>query len=142
MSDLPPKADISLGCPLCANSGHHKRSAAVDRCRKTFIKRAQAGDLGCKALFARTGPDKRGNVGLFFDDQRLTMGRIYWPFLIFGLLFVSPTFGQYVPVIQACNRDVVQFCAPDRPNGMRLAKCTQTHFQDFTESCKAALVKI
>jgi len=72
------------------------------------------------------------------------MGRIYWPVLIFGLLLVSPTLGQgqYVAVIQACNRDVVQFCAPDRPDGIRLAKCTQTHFQDFSESCKAALVKI
>jgi hypothetical protein len=70
------------------------------------------------------------------------MGRIYWPSLIFGLLFVSPSFGQYVAVIQACNRDVAQFCAPDRPDEMRLAKCTQAHFQDFTEPCKAALVKI
>ena len=70
------------------------------------------------------------------------MGRLYWPSLIFSLLFVSPSFGQYVAVIQACNRDIVQFCAPDRPDGMGLAKCTEAHFQDFTESCKAALVKI
>ena len=32
--------------------------------------------------------------------------------------------------------------APNRPDGMGLAKCTEAHFQDFTESCKAALVKI
>ena len=70
------------------------------------------------------------------------MVRLYWPSLIFSLLFVSPSFGQYVAVIQACNRDIVQFCAPDRPDGMGLAKCTEAHFQDFTESCKAALVKI
>jgi hypothetical protein len=70
------------------------------------------------------------------------MRRVYWPCLVFGLLFVSPTFGQYVAVIQACNRDVVEYCAPDRPDGMRLAKCIEAHFQDFTESCKAAMVKI
>jgi hypothetical protein len=70
------------------------------------------------------------------------MGRIYWPGLIFGLIFMSPALGQYVAVIQACNRDVVEYCAPDRPDGVRLAKCTEAHFQDFSEPCKAALVKI
>ena len=70
------------------------------------------------------------------------MGRIYRAFAILALLTVSPAFGQYVPVIQACNRDLVEFCAPDRPDGSRLAECTETHFQNFTEQCKAALVKI
>jgi hypothetical protein len=70
------------------------------------------------------------------------MGRIYWPGLILGLIFMSPALGQYVAVIQACNRDVVEYCAPDRPDGVRLAKCTEAHFQDFSEPCKAALVKI
>ena len=70
------------------------------------------------------------------------MGRIYWAFVAATLLYVPPAFGQYVAVIQACSRDVVEFCAPDRPEGGRLAKCTQAHFQDFTEPCQAALVKI
>jgi hypothetical protein len=58
------------------------------------------------------------------------------------LVLVSPALGQYVAVIQACNRDVVEFCAPERPDGIYLAKCTEAHFQDFSETCKAALVKI
>ena len=70
------------------------------------------------------------------------MGRIYWPCLIFGLLLESPAFGQYAAVIQACSRDLVDFCGPNRPEGSRLAKCTEVHFLDFTEPCKAALVKI
>jgi hypothetical protein len=70
------------------------------------------------------------------------MGRIYWPGLILVLIFMSPALGQYVAVIQVCNRDVVEYCAPDRPDGVRLAKCTEAHFQDFSEPCKAALVKI
>jgi hypothetical protein len=59
-----------------------------------------------------------------------------------ALKLVSPAFGQYVPIIQACSRDVVQFCAPDRPEGTRLTECIETHFQDFTERCKMALAKI
>jgi len=70
------------------------------------------------------------------------MGRIYWAFVIAALLFVPPAFGQYVSVIQACSRDVVEFCAPNKPEGNRLAECTEAHFLDFTEPCKAALVKI
>jgi hypothetical protein len=90
----------------------------------------------------RTGPD-RASVGAFsWNDWSLTVGRIYWSCLILGLISVSPALGQYVAVIQACDRDLVKFCAPDRPDGFHLAKCTEAHFQDFTESCKAALVKI
>jgi hypothetical protein len=58
------------------------------------------------------------------------------------LLLVSSAFGQYVAVIQACSRDVLEFCAPDRPEGSRFTECTKAHFQDFTEPCQAALVKI
>ena len=70
------------------------------------------------------------------------MGRIYWAFAILVLVSASPASSQYVPVIQACSRDVVVFCGPDRTDGSRLAECTKAHFQDFTEPCKAALVKI
>ena len=34
------------------------------------------------------------------------------------------------------------FVAPNRPEGNRLAECTEAHFNDFAEPCKAALVKI
>ena len=70
------------------------------------------------------------------------MGRIYLAFVIAALLFVPPAFGQYVAVIQACGRDVVEFCAPNKPEGSRLAECTEAHFLDFTEPCKAALMKV
>jgi len=70
------------------------------------------------------------------------VGRVYSAFGIFVLLWVSPAFGQYVAVIEACSRDTVKFCALDRPDGRRLTECIQAHFQDFTEPCKAALVKI
>jgi hypothetical protein len=70
------------------------------------------------------------------------VARIYRAFAISALLMTSPAFGQYVAVIQACSRNVAEFCAPDRPDGNRLAECTEAHFQDFTEPCKAALVKI
>jgi hypothetical protein len=53
----------------------------------------------------------------------------------------SPASSQYVPVIQACSRDVVAYCGPDRMDGSRLAECIKVHFQEFTEPCKAALVK-
>ncbi len=70
------------------------------------------------------------------------MGRTCEAIAILALLLVSPAFGQYVAVIQTCNRDVVKFCAPDRQERSRLIQCTEAHFQDFTEQCQAALVKI
>ena len=70
------------------------------------------------------------------------MRRTYWIFAIFALGLASPAFGQYVAVIQECSRDVVTLCGTDRTEGSRLAECTKAHFQDLTEPCKAALVKI
>jgi len=70
------------------------------------------------------------------------VARLYLAFIISALPFIDPAFGQYVAVIQACGRDVAKFCAPDKPEGSRLAECTESHFPDFSESCKAALVKI
>jgi hypothetical protein len=70
------------------------------------------------------------------------MGRIYSAFAMLALISVSPAFGQYAAVVQACSRDVVEFCAPDRPEGTRLTECIATHFQDFSDRCKTALVKI
>lgn len=90
----------------------------------------------------RSGLDRASVAAFSLNDWGLTVGRIYRSCLILGLIFVSPALGQYVAVIQACNRDLVEFCAPDRPDEFHLAKCTEAHFQDFTESCKTALVKI
>jgi hypothetical protein len=63
-------------------------------------------------------------------------------FAMFVLLSVSPAFGQYVAVIQACSRDVTESCAPAQPGRGPLTECVKAHFQDFTEPCKAALVRI
>ena len=70
------------------------------------------------------------------------MGRYHLPFAMFVLLSASPAFGQYVDVIQACSRDVTASCAPAQPGRGPLMECVKAHFQDFTEPCKAALVKI
>jgi hypothetical protein len=70
------------------------------------------------------------------------VGRIYGAFATLALLLASPAFGQYVAVIQTCNRDLVKFCASDRLERSRLSQCVEAHFQDFTEQCQAALVNI
>ena len=70
------------------------------------------------------------------------MRRIYWAFAMLVLVSVSPASSQYVAVIQTCSRDIVKFCGPDRATGSRLSECTKAHFLDFTEPCKAALVKV
>ena len=53
------------------------------------------------------------------------------------MLSVSSSFDQYVSV-----RDVTQFSAPDRRGGSPLTECVKTHFDNFSEPCKAALVRI
>jgi hypothetical protein len=63
-------------------------------------------------------------------------------FAMFVLLWGSPAFGQYVTVIQACSRDVTASCGPTQPGRGPLMECVKAHFQDFTEPCKAALVRI
>jgi hypothetical protein len=63
-------------------------------------------------------------------------------FALFLLLSVSPTFAQYVSVIEACIRDVKHFCALASSGARPLVECVRMHFQDFTEPCKAALVRI
>src|SRR5438477_3420790 len=61
---------------------------------------------------------------------------------IFVLIAASPAFAQYVPVIQACSRDVPRFCAPHPSGSGPLVECIKAHFQDFSEPCKAAHVRI
>ena len=58
------------------------------------------------------------------------------------MLSVSSSFGQYVSVIQACTGDVMKFCAAGQHEAGSLAECVKAHFEDFTEHCKAALVRI
>jgi hypothetical protein len=68
--------------------------------------------------------------------------RSYLAFAMFMLLSLSPAFGQYATVIEACSRDVTNSCAPSHLGRGPLMQCVKAHFQDFTEPCKAALVKI
>jgi hypothetical protein len=58
------------------------------------------------------------------------------------MFLVSSSFGQYLSVIQTCSRDVARFCASDRGGGSPPTECVKTHFDNFSESCKAALVRI
>lgn len=57
------------------------------------------------------------------------------------LLSAPSAFGQYVSVIAACTRDVTKFCHAAQPQRNSLAECIESHFQDFHERCKAALVR-
>ena len=52
------------------------------------------------------------------------------------LLLLTPSaFGQYVAVIAACTRDAAT------PQQNFLAECIESHFQDFHEQCRTALVQ-
>ena len=70
------------------------------------------------------------------------MGRICLAIVMFVALSVSPSLGQYASVIRTCSRDVAQFCATERRGESPLTECVETHFDSFSESCKAALVRI
>src|SRR5262249_944025 len=70
------------------------------------------------------------------------MGRTYLAIVMFVLLSVSPSFGQYVSVIQACSRDIERICGTGRLEASPLAECVKTHFDNFSETCKAALTRI
>ena len=73
----------------------------------------------------------------------ITQQKTYWAFAVCVLMFaVSSSFAQYVPVIQACTGDVTKVCAAGQPAAGPLAECVKIHFEDFSEPCKEALVKI
>jgi hypothetical protein len=57
------------------------------------------------------------------------------------LLSAPSAFGQYVAVIAACTRDVTKFCHAAQSQRNFLAECIESHFQDFHEQCRAALVE-
>ena len=70
------------------------------------------------------------------------MGKSSLAFAILVLVSVTPAFGQYVLVIEACSKDVSNSCGPAQPGRGPLMECVKAHFQEFTEPCKAALVRI
>lgn len=61
---------------------------------------------------------------------------------IFMAFSASPSSGEYVSVIQACSRDVAEFCAAGQSGASPLVECVRTHFDDFSEPCQAALLRI
>jgi hypothetical protein len=73
----------------------------------------------------------------------IKLGKIYLAFAVCVLMVsVSSSFGQYVSVIQSCTRDVVKLCAAGHQGAGPLAECVKAHFDNFSQPCKAALVKI
>jgi hypothetical protein len=57
------------------------------------------------------------------------------------LLSTPSAFGQYVAVIAACTRDVTKFCHATTLQQNFLAECIESHFRDFHEQCRAALLQ-
>ena len=70
------------------------------------------------------------------------MRKSYLAFAILVLVSVTPALGQYLMVIEACSKDVSNSCGPAQPSRGPLMECVKVHFQEFTEPCKAALVRI
>lgn len=70
------------------------------------------------------------------------MTRFYLAIAAFVLLSVPSASGQYLAVASACSRDVTAFCDAARTERSRLAECVKVHFEEVSEPCKAALVKI
>ena len=54
---------------------------------------------------------------------------------------MPPASGQYVTAIAACTRDVTKFCHATHSDRNLLAECIESHFQDFNERCRTALVR-
>ena len=67
--------------------------------------------------------------------------RLTLTILLSLLVSISPASGQYVTVIAACRRDVTKFCHAVQPQRNFLAECIESHFQDFHERCRTALVQ-
>ena len=70
------------------------------------------------------------------------MRKSYLAFAILVLVSVTPALGQYLMVIEACSKDVSNSCGSAQPSRGPLMECVKVHFQEFTEPCKAALVRI
>ena len=70
------------------------------------------------------------------------MARICLALAVFALPSFSSASAQYVPAILACSRDVAEFCNDAKSEENQLAACTKAHFEEFSDRCKSALIKI
>jgi hypothetical protein len=128
---------------ICTHSirqivGRFPKARCHDPCRLSFCGRSLCvALLGDRNLFAATQVMIRARL-LLIKQKKTCLGTAG----CLLMLSVSSSFGQYAPVIQTCSRDVAQFCAPDRGGGSPLTECVKTHFDNFSEPCKAALVRI
>jgi hypothetical protein len=123
---------------MIVGPGRVRRGWSYDPCRLSFCERSlRAGFLGDRNVFAAT------QVMIHARPHLISQQMTYLAFAVCVLMLsVSSSFGQYVSVVQACTRDVVKFCAAGQQEAGPLAECVKAHFDDFSQQCKAALVKI
>jgi hypothetical protein len=57
------------------------------------------------------------------------------------LLSIPSAFAQFVTVITACTQDVTRLCDATKSERNLLTECVESHFQDFHERCRSALVQ-
>ena len=67
--------------------------------------------------------------------------RLTLTILLLLLVSMPPASGQYVTAIAACTRDVTKFCHATQLERNFLTECIESHFQDFNERCRTALVR-
>jgi cysteine rich repeat protein len=68
--------------------------------------------------------------------------RFYFAIAMFVFLAAPSASGQYVEVVSACSRNATEFCNPAHSQRNQLAQCIEVHFEEFSEPCKVALVKV
>src|SRR5262245_14788783 len=76
------------------------------------------------------------------DWWEVQVGKSCSALAILVLLSASPAVGQYVPLIQACSRDIQASCPAAQAVGGLLAACIKANFPGFAEPCQAALVRV
>jgi len=67
--------------------------------------------------------------------------RLTLTILLLLLVSMPPASGQYVPAIAACTPDMTKFCHATQSERNFLAECIESHFQDFNERCRTALLR-
>jgi hypothetical protein len=114
------------------------RGWCYDPCRLSFWGRSlRVGLFGDRNVFA--APQVMIRVRPHFIGKEMN----YLAFALCVLMLsVSSSFGQYASVIQACTGDFMKFCAAGQHEAGSPTQCVKAHFEDFTEHCKAALVRI
>src|SRR6516164_1565336 len=115
--------------------GGRRGRCCYDPCRLSFCRRSfRAALLGDHNPFGATQVMIRA---------RVKQEKTYLAFAVCVLMLsVSSSFGQYVSVIHSCAGDVMKFCAAGQQGADPLAECVKAHFGNFSQPCKAALVKI